>query len=113
MGGSQAEQRLMRFASIWRARQESNLHLELRRLSFYPLNYGREAGYCSVFAWNFFVARPNTAATALSSAMDIPAIAVQSGYNCGLWCLKSAPFARTFEPHCQSPGSRISERLRF
>src|SRR3546814_11847880 len=79
MGGSQAEQRLMRFASIWRARQESNLHLELRRLSFYPLNYGREAGYCSVFAWNFFVARPNTAATALSSAMDVPAIAVQSG----------------------------------
>src|SRR5690625_1978854 len=26
---------------IWRARQESNLDLELRRLLFYPLNYGR------------------------------------------------------------------------
>lgn len=26
----------------WRARQESNLYQELRKLSFYPLNYGRE-----------------------------------------------------------------------
>jgi hypothetical protein len=24
----------------WRPRQESNLHLALRRRSFYPLNYG-------------------------------------------------------------------------
>ena len=38
------------YRSIWRARQESNLYLELRRLLFYPLNYGREARYCSVFA---------------------------------------------------------------
>ena len=27
----------------WRARQESNLYQELRKLSFYPLNYGRSA----------------------------------------------------------------------
>ena len=27
---------------FWRARQESNLYQELRKLSFYPLNYGRE-----------------------------------------------------------------------
>src|SRR5690606_17915665 len=27
----------------WRARQESNLYQELRKLSFYPLNYGRRA----------------------------------------------------------------------
>ena len=26
--------------SIWRPRQESNLHLRLRRSPFYPLNYG-------------------------------------------------------------------------
>lgn len=26
---------------LWRARQESNLYQKLRRLSFYPLNYGR------------------------------------------------------------------------
>ena len=26
--------------SGWRPRQESNLHLALRRRSFYPLNYG-------------------------------------------------------------------------
>ena len=25
----------------WRARQESNLYRELRKLLFYPLNYGR------------------------------------------------------------------------
>lgn len=28
---------------LWRARQESNLYQELRKLSFYPLNYGRSA----------------------------------------------------------------------
>lgn len=33
----------------WRARQESNLYQELRKLSFYPLNYGRRGRYCSVF----------------------------------------------------------------
>lgn len=27
---------------LWRARQESNLYQELRKLSFYPLNYGRK-----------------------------------------------------------------------
>lgn len=27
---------------FWRARQESNLYQELRKLSFYPLNYGRK-----------------------------------------------------------------------
>ena len=26
---------------LWRARQESNLYRELRKLLFYPLNYGR------------------------------------------------------------------------
>ena len=30
-----------RFFFGWRARQESNLYQELRKLSFYPLNYGR------------------------------------------------------------------------
>ena len=29
-----------RRAWIWRPQQESNLHLALRRRSFYPLNYG-------------------------------------------------------------------------
>lgn len=33
----------------WCARQESNLYQELRRLPFYPLNYGRKGRYCSVF----------------------------------------------------------------
>ena len=35
----------------WRARQESNLYQELRKLSFYPLNYGRSARrrYCTQF----------------------------------------------------------------
>lgn len=36
---------------LWRARQESNLYQELRKLSFYPLNYGRSARrrYCTQF----------------------------------------------------------------
>lgn len=39
------------FLSWWRARQESNLYQELRKLSFYPLNYGRSARrrYCTQF----------------------------------------------------------------
>ena len=38
----------------WRARQESNLYQELRKLSFYPLNYGRSARrrYCTQFSRN-------------------------------------------------------------
>ena len=32
-------------ADVWRVRQESNLYQELRRLSFYPLNYGRAGSY--------------------------------------------------------------------
>lgn len=31
---------LPRHVSNWRPRQESNLHLRLRRSPFYPLNYG-------------------------------------------------------------------------
>ena len=34
----------------WCARQESNLYQELRKLSFYPLNYRRQADDCSVFS---------------------------------------------------------------
>ncbi len=50
--------------NLWRARQESNLYLKLRRLLFYPLKYGRRVDivaclaqvfFCSKFIW-FFVA---------------------------------------------------------
>lgn len=56
---------------LWRARQESNLYQELRKLSFYPLNYGhsaaaivpdfsdRPAGPCAVRSWRIGLCRYN------------------------------------------------------
>lgn len=37
----------------WRARQESNLYQELRKLSFYPLNYGRRVVIVACLRENF------------------------------------------------------------
>ena len=39
----------MQVGMNWRARQESNLYQELRKLTFYPLNYRRQANNCSLF----------------------------------------------------------------
>ncbi len=68
----------------WRARQESNLYQELRKLSFYPLNYGRKGDIVACFVDAGANVDTQAAPRALNSHRAMPleyAYSGQSGYN--------------------------------
>ena len=101
----------------WRARQESNLYQELRKLSFYPLNYGRSAReavlYPSLSSVHEIDQIP--AQTARNPARSIGRASMTPLYNPAFacWAIRCSP------PECavliflccrhQAPGTRLQD----